>query len=227
MNNLGDILTIQFPVTQYSNLSAVYASGNPCQASILPDAFNPSIRSLPCIYDLVNLQFQLTMKPLTSGLFSPHSVVIYGIQNPPETGGTGYFRLESRRGTSNLLDYNHLFDLLGFVPQPLQFASVTSSITANGIVNLNGTYQIVFQTSITIPANGLIVFTFPSTVIVYPDFSYTLSISAGSCSLTAPNVITITVNFVCFLKLSNFLDQLLRELSLCHSQIFRIQRYQA
>lgn len=186
--SLGDLLIIQFPLSQYSSLVA----NTTCSAYLKPESFRPTQTTLDCYYSSDNL-FEITLIELDSGSLSPHSVVIQNIQNPSTVGGTGNFQVETRRGLANTLDYNGAFEQLGFVAAPTSFGSATVTLSGSTGVNQNGTYTISLTTTQVVPTQGYIVLTFPTKNTIYPDFTCSLTPSALNCTRLDANHIQITV----------------------------------
>lgn len=88
-----------------------------------------------------------------------YKITINGISNP-SAGGTGMFKLQSRRRKGkttdvNLLDYNHIFGQVGISPTPPLLTGV-NSIPVSYIVNVITDYTISFTTAKAIPAGGRI-----------------------------------------------------------------------
>jgi len=187
-------LIIKFPEDQYSHLVTDFTSSNTCLAVKHPDMFSSVDRTLPCIFDTTKKHFELTLYEMSSGEHAPHSITIYGIRNPNNVGGTGNFKIETRRGSFNVLDFNDNFNQLGFVAAPTNFTSPVVTITSNPQVNLNGTYEIAFTINQEIPTKGSIVVHFPSTLTIYDDFGCTVSITASTCVKLDDFAIKITVH---------------------------------
>jgi hypothetical protein len=186
-----------FPQTQYGHLVAAFTPVSTCTAIIKADSFSPVDRNLPCIYNTVKKQFELTVFTMASGGFNPHTIILYNIQNPSAVGGSGYFRMETRRNLANLLDFNYLFNQIGFVAAPIVFTGITATITLNPYVNMDATYNLVFTSSISIPTTGSLVLIFPSTLYVKSNFGCTATlpggVTAGTCALKNTYTVYLTV----------------------------------
>ena len=145
---LGDYLFIYFPSAQYPVLPS------PCSSSLLPEdaLLYPTLLPLSCTLLSSQSLFKLTLPELKSGSSLSHSVLISGISNAPK-GGTGNFRLESRRGDLNLIDYNHFFESVGLDASPAAISSFSVSRTLNG-VNDVASYSFNFVVGVVVPMGG-------------------------------------------------------------------------
>lgn len=83
-----------------------------------------------------------------------HSISIAGITNPGK-GGTGNFRLETRRGDLNLIDYNHFFESVGIDESPGGINVFTVTRSEND-VNKIANYIFSFQLAVKVPKDGAI-----------------------------------------------------------------------
>ena len=94
----------------------------------------------------------------------PHSIKIEGLTNPAE-GGTGQFKLETRRGI-NVWDYNHFFGMIGLVFSPGSLPSAVVTIELNDGVKEKGEYKIDITTSNKMFAGSKLTVQFPTQITI-------------------------------------------------------------
>ncbi len=146
----------------------------------------PSPVSLPCNLIALRSLFKITLPELQSGSVS-HSVSIAGITNPAK-GGTGNFRLETRRGDLNLLDYNHFFESVGIDESPLGINSFTVSRSENE-VNKIASYVFGFQLAVKVPKDGAISVDIEGKGIIFGGIGSSNAASKMSIDLTEKRIL--------------------------------------
>lgn len=108
--------------------------------------------SLACTFISSGKYFKITSVELKGSSYSYHSIIVEGVTNP-NTGGTGSFKIETRRGDLNVLDYNHKFGSVGIVGDPKTIT--TSSFTrSKSQVNDLSDYVFSITTLSLLPKNG-------------------------------------------------------------------------
>ena len=141
-----------------------------------------------------NFEFEVLINKMTAGLNTPHSIRIDNIVNPSIAAGTASFKLETRIGTANVFDYNHVFDQIGLIAAPIALSSVSVTISTSSIINQLGTYSIVFTNTKQIPIAGAITITLPGILLIQSGFSCTNNVNPGAtCTMIDINNIRIAV----------------------------------
>jgi len=149
--------------------------------------------------------FMITSVELKGSSYSNHTIVISSVTNP-SAGGTGYFKIETRRGNLNLLDYNHYFETVGIVGNPQPITVYSFSRTQNS-VNAISDYTFSIKTISLLPNNGSVVFTFNSGGLQFTSSSTcTTSISAlATCAFSSSlQIVTFSVKKYIFYNFNFF-----------------------
>ena len=168
---------IYFPI-EYTLLSS------PCTSYLLPEdsSYYTKNTQLPCSFNALGNYFTIITVELKGSAYSNHTVMIKNIINP-SSGGTGNFKIETRRGILNILDYNHNFETVGIVPNPNTIATASFTRTANTI-NSIADYTFTVTTISVLPKNGSVLLTWSSGDLIFT--------TSSSCSTS----VSSTVNCV-------------------------------
>ena len=112
-------------------MDTIFNLDETCVAELAPDYFSDVPRSLNCQYVKANKRFEIEYVETSGGEENIHELTIYGLQNPSAVGVTGFFRIETRRGTFNILDYGDIYRFIGIRATPTNFTGVTAICSAN------------------------------------------------------------------------------------------------
>lgn len=144
----GDYFFIYFP-SEFTSITA-----GACKSSLYPEeaSIYPTFTSLGCTFVSSGNYFKITSVELKANSFQYHKILIEDITNPP-AGGTGNFKIETRRGNLNVLDYNHHFESVGIVGNPNSI-TVSSFSRTKSDINVLSDYTFTISTSTLLPKNG-------------------------------------------------------------------------
>ncbi|CAG9322608.1 unnamed protein product [Blepharisma stoltei] len=120
---------------------------------------------------------------ITAGI--SNALIIYGVKNPSQVGGTGNFQLESWNG-NNLLDMNQVFGVIGISGNFDQIISGTASIQSGGSSNAGDItrYDFTFKLSSVLGAWDWLRFTFPDDGYDLAKFPSCLSVDMEGNSIS-------------------------------------------
>lgn len=139
---------IYFP-TEYTTISS-----GVCKSYLLPEdgSIYVSAQSLTCTFITVGNYFKIKTVELKGSEYQNHTIFIEDIRNPA-AGGTGFFKIETRRGDLNILDYNHNFQPVGILGDP-KYITVSSYSRSKSKVNDVSNYSFTVTTLTQMPKNG-------------------------------------------------------------------------
>ena len=143
--------------------------------------------------------FNITSVELKASSNSNHTIFLQVVTNPA-AGGTGSFKIETRRGNLNILDFNHNFETVGIVGDPQTIASFSFTRTKNSVNDVSD-YTLSLHTITLLPKNGSVI------ISIGGDFAFTststcsTSVSAqATCNYLSSQIVVFSVLYNIFLK---------------------------
>ena len=188
----GDYIWIYFP-SEFTTIPA-----GDCSAYLLAEdaSYYNSPTKLSCSFTISGNYFKITTPELKGSAYSNHTILIDKIMNP-STGGTGSFRIETRRGDLNLLDYNHNFETIAIVGDPNTIATASFTRTKSQVNDIADYVFTVSTISLT-PKNGSVLLYVSGGELLFSQTSTcaTSLSTTVSCSFKDTKTLVFYVSFI-------------------------------